>query len=671
LNLLRFVISALLILTLLSTVGNAQKLTTIAGGFVGDGKPAIAASLQEPYFVAQDSAGNTYVTDYAAQRIRKISAAGTISTYAGTGIAGFNGDGVSAAQAKINFPTGIVFDSAGNLVFSDSLNNRVRKIDSATGTISTIAGNGIAGNSGDHGPATSATLNSPYGLAYDPSGNLYISDFYNYVVRKVDTTGIIVTFAGNGIPGYSGDGGPATSASLLYPEGLVTDSKGQLYIADGLNCRVRVVNRAGIINTVAGNGSFGFGGDGGPATSAAIGIAQGLTLRNGTLYLTGNSAFSRVRAVNLSTGTISSYAGSTRGFDGDNNPLLSSEFNDPIGLWFATNGNTLVADTINGRVRKAVAGVSRTIGGGFIGDGGLATSAAFQHPQGRMATDHSGAYYIADADRIRKVTASGKINTMAGSGVTGYSGDGGPAVSARLSAPLGTAVDSAGNLFIADTGNKVIRKVDSTGTISTFVTNTGFGTLAGMAIDAAQNLYVADASTCVVWKITPAAGVSVVAGDAALFCGYNGDNIMATTAQLGSPFGIAVDAAGNIFIADQFNNRIRKVDPAGIITTVAGNGTEGFSGDGGAATAAELNLPLDVAVAANGTMYIADTYNLRIRTVKGGIIQTLAGTGVMGFNGEGLAAKNANLDFPLAVVVNLNGIPYVEDAIQHRVRKIQ
>src|SRR5246127_2814084 len=207
----------------------AQKVTTVAGGFVGDGGAATSASFQVPVGMVQDRSGNTYVTDEGEQRIRKITSAGVISTYAGTGIAGFSGDGGPARSAQMNAPLGITRDAAGDLVFADALNNRVRMITPA-GIISTIAGTGVAGYSGDGGPALSASMNIPWGVVYDGAGNLYISDRGNNVIRKVNTAGTITTFAGNGTASYCGDNGPATSACLNAPRGLATDSSGNLYI---------------------------------------------------------------------------------------------------------------------------------------------------------------------------------------------------------------------------------------------------------------------------------------------------------------------------------------------------------------------------------------------------------------------------------------------------------
>lgn len=651
----------------LFTIAAAQTVTTAAGGFVGDGGSASKAALQEPGFAVQDTAGNIYVSDFSAHRVRKISTTSKISTFAGTGISGFSGDSGPAASAMLSYPTGLAIDASGNIYIADGGNNRIRKVDTS-GTITTIAGTGTAGYSGDDGPALQATFNQPFGLALDSTGNLFISDIGNSVVRKIDTSQIITTFAGNGIAGYGGDNGPATQAMLDLPRGLATDSVGRVYIADAGNHRVRKVDSFGIIITFAGNGNSGFSGDGGSPTSAAIGNPRAVAVSagGGILYIS-NAGSSRVRTV--SGGAINTLAGSTYGYDGDSKPVLSSQFATPGGVLLNRGGNVVVADTYNGRLRTMSSGVMKTTAGGFLGDGAAATGASLVLPE-NIAFDKAGNYYIADAggNRIRKVDTTNKITTVAGTGISGYSGDGGAATSATLWYPDGIAVDSTGNIFIADNLNAVIRKVTSTGAISTYATDPGFLDLASLTVDTAGNLYSVDQAGCAVRKITTTGSISVVAGIPSM-CGYNGDNISATSAELNLPYGVALDSRGNLLIADAGNNRIRKVSPTGFISTVAGNGTCGFAGDNGSATSAELCSPHGVALDSLGNLYIADLANYRIRKVAHGIITTFAGTGVPGFNGDGLPALSTNLDDAVAVAVKGNTIYLVDDATT-RVRRI-
>jgi sugar lactone lactonase YvrE len=458
----------------------------------------------------------------------------------------------------------------------------VSECDPDGSTISTAAGGGP-----NNIPALSAGVSSPFSVAIDSSGNLYIAfPQLQHRIFKVDSAGQLTVVAGIGIPGFSGDGGPATSARLADPSGVALDASGNLYIADSFNNRIRKVNTSGTISTVAGDGNFGFGGDGAGATGAQLSDPVGVAFdASGNLYIA-DTENNRIRKVN-SSGTISTVAGDgNSGFGGDGGPATSAQLAFPAGVALDASGNLYIADTNNNRVRKVNTGgtVSTVVGdgnSGFGGDGGPATSAQLAFPAG-VALDASGNFYIADAfnNRIRKVDSTGIITTVAGDGTPGFGGDGGPATCALLAlgtGPAGVALDASGNLYIADTFNSRIRKVDTSGTIST---------VAGNGND-----------------------------------GFSGDGGPATSAQLFEPFGVAVDANGNLYISDEENNRIRKVNTSGIITTVAGDGGFGFGGDGGPATCALLAVPAGVAVDAGGNLYIADAGNDRIRRV------VLGGTG--------------------------------------------
>ena len=644
-----------------------QKVSTVAGGFVGDHGPATKAAIETPASTVIDAAGNLYVSDVTGNRIRKITPTGTISTYAGNGMCAYNGDNMPSTKATICFPSGITLDNSGNLVSADQGNFRIRKI-TKTGTISTIAGIGVFGYSGDGGPATSAAVGSPFMPAYDSAGNMYFSDVNECVVRKVDTSGTITTVAGTGTCGYNSDGILATAAQLNFPRGLAFDPAGNMYIADTINHRIRMVNPAGTISTIAGTGVLGFSGDGGPATSAKIGNPRAVLVQNGVLYIS-RGGQQRFRQVNLSTKIISTYAGSTSGYDGDGHSPLSSLFNQSLYMLFDASGNPIFDDGDNGRVRKGTGGIVNTIAGGFLGDGGKATSAALVMPEA-LALDKSNNIYIADyaGNRVRKVSTAGVITTIAGNGITGYSGDGGMGTVATLNAPQGVAVDSTGNVFIADTFNGVIRKVNTAGNISTFATSINFADLLQMAVDSANNLYVADDAACVVWKVTPLAVVTIAAGVLDT-CGYNGDGIAATAAQLYGPSAVAVDASGNLLLVDYNNNRVREVNTSGTISTIAGTGTCSYTGDGGSATSAEL-CPWGIAVDKSGNIYVSDLIFSRIRKIRGGTITTFAGFG-FGFNGDGLWPLYTAFDDPVALAIDSKGAVYELDDVDHRLRKIQ
>ena len=658
---LRRCCSALVLAALSVAVAGAQPagdwiIETVAGSSLGDGDngAAVAARLWDPTGVALDGAGNLYFADTRNHRIRKVDAAGVISTVAGDGTYGdsgrgvYGGDGGPATAAQLNFPTGVALDGAGNLYIADRDNLRIRKVDAA-GVISTVAGDGTGGYGGDGGPAVAAQLSSPRGVALDGAGNLYIADYFNQRIRKVDAAGTITTVAGSGEVGfdeggYGGDGGPAMAAQLNLPAGVALDGAGNLYIADLRNDRIRKVDAAGVISTVAGSGTEGFGGDGGPAVAAQLNTPAGVALDGaGNLYFA-DLRNHRIRKVDAA-GVISTVAGagstgeSGGGFGGDGYPATAAQLNFPSGVALDGSGNLYIADGFNNRIRKVdSAGVISTVAGGGLpgGDGYPATAAQLNFPSG-VALDGSGNLYIADTwnGRIRKVDAAGVISTVAGSErFGGFGGDGGPAVAAQLRNPYDVALDGAGNLYIADTSNDRIRKVDTAGVISTVAGNgtEGYGGDGGpataaqlnspqsVALDGAGNLYIADRLNHRIRKVDATGVITTVAGDGTVggrfgAGAYGGDGGPAVAAQLFSPNGMALDGAGNLYIADTGNDRIRKVDAAGVISTVAGSGTEGFGGDGGPAVAAQLNSPSGVALDGAGNLYIADWWNHRIRKV--------------------------------------------------------
>ncbi|MBI4479529.1 MAG: hypothetical protein HY651_05860, partial [Acidobacteria bacterium] len=620
----------------------------------------------------------------------RVSTAGVLTILAGNGIQWSSGDGGPGNQAAVNRPAGVLVDSAGNVFLSDTESHRIRKVTPA-GVITTVAGNGVIGDSGDGGPATNARLAFPIGLAMDASGNLFIADLYNHRIRRVTPGGTITTVAGTGVDGFSGDGGQATSAQLSQPRGVAVGTDGSLYIADSTNFRVRKVSPGGIISTFAGDGVPRFGGDGGPATSASLDFPSGVALDAvGNLFIATTGSH-RIRKINLA-GSISTVAGNGMNtFSGDGGPATSAALNDPVAVTVDSGGNLFIAEFSNQRIRRVnSAGTITTVAGNgefkFAGDGSAASSAALDLPLG-VAADAAGNLYIADTQnhRVRRVSSSGVITTVAGNGVAGFSGDGGPATGAALDAPRGLAVDASANLYIADRGNFRVRRVSPSGTITTVAGGgdnfPGDGSPAtsaalsafGVALDAAGNLYIADRASSRIRKVTPGGIITTVAGGGAAFPGDGG---LATQAALNNPAGVAVDAAANLYIADTLNNRIRKVNPAGVITTFAGNGMFDFSGrgagDGGPATAAMLAEPAGVALDASGNVYIADYWNGRIRRVTSdGIIRTIAGGGSgEQFAGDGGPAISAALNQPSGVAPDAAGNLYIADSGNDRIRQV-
>ncbi|WP_263364961.1 NHL domain-containing protein [Edaphobacter acidisoli] len=314
-----------------------------------------AAPLLLPSAIAYDSSGNLYIAEASRHDIRKLDPSGNITTIAGTGVQGFAGDSGPATAAELDSPQGLAIDASGNIYIADTHNHRIREVKAANGNITTIAGTGAAGNSGDSGPATAAELDLPTALAIDASGNLYIADTHNHRIREINAaTGIITTIAGTGTEGYSGDNGPATAAELDSPQGLAIDTTGNLYIADTHNHRIReVIATTGIITTIAGTGTAGNSGDSGPATAATLRLPRGIaTDATGNLYLTDVTAQS-VRKVNATTGQITTIAGSgTQGFSGDGSAATSATLDSPRAAAISPSGLATFADAANQRIRQ-------------------------------------------------------------------------------------------------------------------------------------------------------------------------------------------------------------------------------------------------------------------------------------------------------------------------------
>ena len=596
-----------------------------------------------PNSVAVASDGAIYLADRDSHTVLRVETDGSLSVFAGTGFAGYSGDGDAAAAAQLNTPTGVAVTADDATVYiADRANNRIRKVDVASRIITTVAGTGSAGFNGDGGAATSAVLNLPIDVAVDGDGNVYIADLNNHRIRKVTvTTGRIDTIAGSGAygsgqGGYGGDNGPAMEARLNNPVGVAVDGDGNVYIGDWSNHRVRKVDVSmdpPTIDTIAGNGTSGFSGDDGQATAAQLA--------------------------------------------------------NPYGVAVADDGTVYIADSTNQRVRKvATDGVINTVAGGpstsfnIYQDNIQATAARLVNPRD-VALDSSGNFYIAmqgqnNQGAIRKVDTAGVITTVAGGYTRGFSGDGGPAKAARLHGATGVAVDSSGNVYIADHENNRIRKVDTSGTITTFA-STGISGPRGLAVDSNDNVYVAqDHRILKIDGSTDPPTITTVAGTGS--SGFSGDTGTATSAQLDEPFGVAVDSSGNIYIADSGNHRVRKVDVSEdppTIDTIAGSGSHtsgGFSGDGGAATAARLRSPYDVAVDSDGNVYIACYFNHRIRKVDVSedppTIDTFAGSFGSGFGGDGGAANAARLNSPYGVEVASDGTVYIADANNRRIRAV-
>jgi hypothetical protein len=670
------VLASLAFVSVSYSIGNGQTISTVAGGGVGDGLPATDAKLYYSDQVSSDSAGNLYIVETNTHRIRKVDTSGTITTAAGDGTNGSGGDGGAATNAQLSSPADVFVDASDNIFIADMTNYRIRKVDTS-GNISTVAGDGTQGDSGDGGPATDAQLTTPKGVFVDAAGNIFIVDSDVGRIRKVDTSGNITTIAGTGVVGYSGDGAAATLAQLSYPEDIFVDGTGNVFIADLNNHVIRKIDTSGNISTIAGDGTNGFSGDGAAATLARMQSPASVFVdATGNVFIA-DSQDRRVRKVDTA-GDISTIAGNGSPTSGDGGPATLAGVDSPSGVYVSGTAEIYIAS--GERVRKVdTSGDISTFAGGGVGDGGAATNAPLFDPN-TVLVDGSGNLFIPDRvhSRVRKVDSSGDISTVAGNGVDVVGGDGGSATLASLRQPRGLAMDPTGNLYI---GNQhVVRRVDLSGNIST-VAGTGssgfsgdggpatlatFNTIWSIAADGNGNIYISDASNSRIRILDTSGNVNTIAGTGT--SGYSGDGGPATLADM-TPGGIYFDGEGNLLITE--GHRIRRVDSSGNIETIVGTGTSGFSGDGGPATDAAVSAPEAVFVDALGIIYLSDTFNDRIRKIGlDGIIQTVAGTFGSGFSGDGGAATLANLDSPRGISVDSDGAIWIADQPNNRIRKV-
>lgn len=560
-------------------------ITTVAGtgaaGYSGDGGPAVLARLAFPEGIAVGPDGSVYVADTGNHRIRKITPDGIITTVAGTGTPGYSGDGGPAAKAELSSPTGVSVCPGGIICIADKGNNRVRSI-RPDGTIRLVAGNGRPGYFGDGGPAVQASLNYPNRVFLRPDGFIFIADTGNHRIARISPDGIIETFCGDGTPAFSGDGGPAKLARLQWPRGIAPGLRGELYIADSGNQRVRRILPDGVIDTILGAGAQCFDIEGCGAMHMVlkkpVSVAACMC---GSIYIV-DSEDHKARVVaccGSATTVIGTGDPAQQPIGQTPMPAAEAPLLNPSDITGSPDGNLFVSNTgFHQVVRIAPNGKAVAFVGngqpGFSGDGGYAANAQLSGPTG-LALSPDGVLYIADTDnnRIRKVRRDGIIETAAGTGEPGYSGDGGPAVLAKLYKPTDVVVTGDGTLFVSDTGNHVIRRVDPDGTIHT---------VAGIGVQ-----------------------------------GYSGDGASAVQAALNTPRALALAVDGTLFVADSGNHCVRKIDPDGVISTVAGTGTPGTCRDGIPAVAANLNQPTGVAIGRDGTLYIADSGNGAVRAVVG------------------------------------------------------
>jgi hypothetical protein len=560
-----------------------------------------------PSGIALDGAGNIFVAEATANRIRKISPDGTVSTFAGSGIAGAT-DGFGT-EATFKYPFSIAVDLTGNVYVADSNNHLIRKI-FASGQVTTVAGApGVSGSA--DGVGGEARFNNPYGIAVNASGDVFVSDTYNHTIRCITSSGVVTTLAGRAVSVGSVDGLGA-DARFNYPRGITADSLGNLFIADLSNNALRKIDQNRMVTTVAGLAGFP-GYQTGNGSSARFASLWGVAVTaSGTVEVADSQ---RIRKVSPA-GDVSEVAGAN--FGSRDGSLAVARFAQPSGVVADRNGNIFIADGLNHIIRKiSDGGVVSTFAGSSLASGtsdGRGSNARFFKPR-NLAMDTLGNIFVADTSNhsIRKITPEGVVTTMAGLSGTAGNADG-VATSATFSSPYGVAVDATGNVFVADTGNHSIRKISSEGAVTTLAGSSGFGGVSNGTGNSARfmspnalvvapdgNLYVADTGASGIRKVTSEGVVTTLAG------GFFAS-------------GIAIDGAGNLLVTDT-SNMIRKITPAGVVSTIGGalsvfstttsttttsTTTTSFEEKDGVLTVARFANPAAIAIGLNNKIYVVD-----------------------------------------------------------------
>lgn len=628
------------------------------------------ARFNVPTGVAVDSEGTVYVTDSQNYVIRKITSAGAVTTFAGEAGAFGSANGVGSS-ARFGAPQGAAVDGAGNVYIADTSNHTIRMI-TPGGVVSTLAG--LAGSPGiTDNTGSAARFSRPVGVAVDSAGTVYVADTGNHTIRKITPAGVVTTLAGfPGSPGTTDATG--NNARFNQPRGIAVDGAGVLYVADTSNHSIRKIAAGAVVTTLAGlSGTFGNVDDTGSA--ARFNNPRGVAVDSaGTTVYVADTNNNNIRQV-TAAGVVTRLAGATApgGFDGTG---TGARFNAPEAVSVDSAGVVYVADTVSDTIRKISAGGVVTTLAGFYGSlgavDGSEQTARFAMPFA-VAVDASGNVYVADRanSTIRKVTRAGNVTTFAGLANSPGTIDG-TGSAARFSAPQGIAVDSAGTVYVAD-GVGTIRTITPAGVVTTLAgqafqngSTDGIGTAArfngprGLAVDSAGNVYVADQLNHTIRKIAPGGIVTTLAGLAGAIGSTDGTG---SAARFSSPRGVAVDAAGTVFVTDTINNTIRQITPAGVVTTLAGQPGV-FGSNDGTGGGARFGGPQAIAADDNGTLYVADTNNNTIRKITAGAVVTTI-SGCPGCIGN----ENWNrFNAPQGIAVSANGDLYVADTRNNTIR---
>lgn len=631
-----------------------------------------AARFHYPRGMAADSSGNLYVADTNNHTIRKITPAGVSTTFAGKALTAGMVNG-SGALVRFNSPQCIAVGSDGSLYVTQ--NHMVRKI--TGGTVSTLAGSATSSGT-NNATGTAARFNGPFGVAVDSSGNVFVADTANQTIRKITSSGAVTLFAGTAGSAGSTDG-TGTAARFRTPMGLATDASGNVYVADNNNQTIRKITPSGVVTTVAGTPGTAETVDGNRST-ARLNYPEHLVLdASGNIYVVEYAAVRKVTpAGDVTTLAGGSLAGRANGVG------TAARFSSPYGITRDAAGNLFVVDSDNHSIRRIAADTTvTTFAGGFTENGssdGTASTARFSNPNAGTF-DAAGNQFIADFANhtIRKITPTGTVSTLAGTaGSSGTSN--GTGAAARFSGPAGVAMGPGGVLYVADNGNHSIRKITSTGVVTTFAGSNGFagstngtGSAArfnnprGVAFDASGNLYVADYGNHIIRKITSTGIVTTIAGAAGTPGSTNANGALA---RFNFPWGIAVDASGNVFVSDWGSHTIRKITSTGDVTTVAGSAGQSGTTNGTGSTA-RMNRPTGMAFDSAGNLYVADRFNHTIRKLdSAGSMTTVGGTA----SENGIIADGVNADarfqFPSAVWTNTSGTTlFVADSSNERIVK--